>query len=172
MPLVVPRARFRCIDDGTRSVLRKLGLAPADVEVGADVALARAQSAVAGETSWPDADGVRAALLAGMTERLSAVAALHPGLTDAVGRTRVSIERNVDKLVARYSRLRLGRDAVLVSRVARAQRFLMPAGVPQERHFSLPYFVCKYGLGALKQQLFGSLAAHDFTQPGVRDLDL
>ena len=32
-PLVLPRARFRCLEDNTRSWLAKLGLSPAEAEV-------------------------------------------------------------------------------------------------------------------------------------------
>ena len=180
-PLVVPRARFRCIDDSTRSLLRKLKLEPTDVERAREDAIARAQlrqgpASEAGEAAshsldWTTASqALRQQLLSDVTARMEALAGSEPGMKDALRRTRVSIERNIDRLLRRYQRLGRERDAVLCQRIDRLQRVLYPQGGPQERHDSLPYYLAKYGLAAFKDQVFRSLTQLDCGHTAVRDL--
>lgn len=183
-PLVVPRARFRCVDSTTRSLLQKLQLTTGDVERPRDEALSRAMRQQAGQRSddpnltahaldlAASADALRQQLLSDVDARLLQLGDREPGLRDAVRRTRLSVERNIDRLLNRYQRLGRERDATLCQRIDRLQRVLYPHGAPQERHYSLPYFLAKYGAQAFKEQVFASLQRHDFQQIAVADLDL
>ena len=182
-PVVVPRARFRCLDESSRSLLAKLGLSPSDVERPRADALQRAllhqrplrdPSEAASHTLDPRvaSQALRQSLLADAQARLDALAQSEPGLRDAIVRTRRSIELNVDRLLQRYQRLLRERDGVLCQRIDRLQRMLYPHGEPQERHMSLPYFLARYGLAAFKERVFHSLAEQGCEHTDVRDLIL
>jgi bacillithiol biosynthesis cysteine-adding enzyme BshC len=182
-PLVVPRARFRCVDDSTRSLLSRLGLEAGEIERPREDAIALALlrqglSADAGDAASHRLDtttasqALRQQLLQDVLARLDGLAHSEPGLRDALRRTRVSIERNIDRLLRRYQHIASERDAVLCRRVDRLQRVLYPRGAPQERHYSLPYYLAQHGLPALKDRVFHSLRTHDCSHTAVRDLDL
>lgn len=175
-PLVMPRARFRCVDERTRSLLAKLGpslpLAAADVEVPRQELLFRIAEQTAKDLPSPDA--LRAGLSGAFHERLEEVRALDVCLDDAIERTRKSVDRNIERLVQRYSRMRGERDQVAAERVDRLQRFLFPQNMPQERFYSLPYFACKYGLRTLKEKVLGALSKDPFSvfSQGTCEIDL
>lgn len=173
-PLLVPRARFRLIDDSTRALLAKLQLSAPDVERPREAALQVALAVRDSATARPSDElpGLRRDLLGDLQNKLAGLAGREPGLADAVRRTQVSVERNVDRLLQRYQRLSYERDQVLCARIDRLQRVLYPHGGPQERHYGLPYFLARYGLATLKERIFASLTACDLSQTDVRTLDL
>lgn len=169
-PLVLPRARFRCLEDNTRSWLAKLGLSPAEAEVPRAELLRRL--AARAPQGLPDPAALRERMLADITTRLGELEALDSALRDPVRRARESIERTVGRLTDRYTKALLERDHVTTERVDRVQGFLLPDGVPQERFYSLPYFACKYGASAFKQKLFAHLGDAEVFVPAVRSVDL
>ena len=169
-PLVLPRARFRCLEDNTRSWLAKLGLSPAEAEVPRAELLRRL--AARAPQGLPDPAALRERMLADITTRLGELEALDSALRDPVRRARESIERTVGRLTDRYAKALLERDHVTTERVDRVQGFLLPDGVPQERFYSLPYFACKYGASAFKQKLFAHLGDAEVFVPAVRSIDL
>lgn len=178
-PLAVLRARFRCIEENTQALLRKLGLHASDAELPRAELLRRLSAQLLDKVAEMACDGaplapeaVRAWLLDEVEQRLTQLGEKQSGLRDAVQRTRVSIERNVNRLVGRYERILLERDQTLSERVDRLQHALLPAGVPQERHYALPYFIGKYGIQGFKQQVLGSLEATGLATAGVRELEL
>lgn len=181
MPLVVPRGRFRLISARARSLLEQLGLGAAAIEAPvAEVVrralLARSDSAKGTEgpegNALPDPAALRQELLADVGQRLDALLVIEPGLESAVKRTRVSVSRNIDKLLARYDRLRTERDRTLIERIERAQALLFPDGAPQERGDSVISYACQLGLGALKEKVFSRLGPGELFAPAVRDLEL
>ena len=171
-PLVVPRARFRCVEDNTRALLTKLGLVAKDAELSRAELLCR----IAAQTQidHPTAESLRARLLDEPVRCLSELDGLEPTLRDAVRRTRVSIEQNVDKFLERYRKILIERDSVATERVARLQGFLCPDGAPQERFYSLPYFACKFGSRAFIEKVLAELRDDPFTTfaQGPRDIAL
>lgn len=173
-PLLVPRARFRITDESSRALLAKLKLSPADVERPREAALQRALAARDPDlqAAAPAPPELRRSLLADLSQQLTQLAEREPGLVDAVRRTQVSVERNLDRLLQRYQRLSYERDQVLCQRIDRLQRLLYPQAGPQERHFGLPYFLCRYGLPALKGAIFASLRERDLSHTDVRSLEL
>ncbi|MFO0578834.1 MAG: bacillithiol biosynthesis cysteine-adding enzyme BshC [Polyangia bacterium] len=178
MPLVVPRGRFRLIPARARSLLAQLGLGAAAIEAPVAEVVRRALRArPAGPEGTdgpvlPDPAALRKELLADVGQRLDALLALEPGLEAAVKRTRVSVSRNIDKLLARYDRLRTERDRTLIERIERAQALLFPDGAPQERVDSVIGHACQLGLGALKDKVFSRLGPDELYAPAVRDLEL
>jgi bacillithiol biosynthesis cysteine-adding enzyme BshC len=154
MPLVVPRARFRVIDDRARRLLERLGLKPNDLDTPRDALLARLATQGAAEET-PEAVQARLfGAFASELERLEArMTALDPNLQDAVKRTRETVRVGVSRLVGRYARALALRDTVTTERVDRLRTLLQPNGEPQERVLGLPYFACRLGTRAFTQRV-------------------
>lgn len=170
--LVVPRARFRCIEDNTRSLLQKLELSPADAELPRTELLRRAAERTQGD--FPSPETLRARLLDEATRCLHDLESLDATLRDPVGRTRSSLENNVDKFLERYRKTLSERDHVTTDRIDRLQQLLFPDGAPQERILSLPYFACKYGSRVFLKKVLDALGDDPFPllAQGPRDLPL
>lgn len=147
MPLAVPRARFRVLDDRTRGLLERLGLEPDEVSRPREELLTRLATEGQGDFETPES--VEATLLASIAPALAAfgerAAALDPSLVKAATRTDALVREAVGKLTARYGRVLARRDEVGVERVDRLRALLLPEGAPQERVYSLPYFACRFG---------------------------
>lgn len=148
MPLIVPRARFRVLDDRTRGLLDKLGLAPDDVSTPRDELLARLAARGAGEGFEPP-EAVEARLMGALTPELTRLgqrmAVLDPSFAHALERTEESVRGALSRLVAKYGRAIAQRDQVTVERLDRLRGYLLPEGVPQERIHGLPYYACRFG---------------------------
>jgi bacillithiol biosynthesis cysteine-adding enzyme BshC len=171
MPLIVPRARFRCIEARARALLDKLHLHPSDAErPSGDL---RSMVASGSASDYPPPEVVRDRLMSDFYHRLDefqAIAQLvDPGLLKPLGRTRATVERAASRLVGRYSRSLVERDRIAGERLERLQSLLAPEGIPQERYDSLPYFACKYGIAGFKEKVFASL---DPFGGEVRDVQL
>jgi uncharacterized protein YllA (UPF0747 family) len=175
-PLVVPRARFRCVDARTRSLLGRLGLEPRDAERPREELL-KTLAAAALPEGLPAPEQFATRLLEEFSRELDAFSAglsglappLDPKLGDAVRRTRGTALRAVERLTARYRRALGARAELAGARIERLTEFLCPGGEPQERHYSLAYFAAQAGVSAFKAQVFSRLDPYD---PAVRDLDL
>lgn len=148
MPLVVPRARFRVLDDRTRSLLDKLGLSPDDVSAPRDELLSRLAARSAGEGFEPP-EAVEARLMGTLTPELTRLgermATLDPSFAHAIERTEESVRTALSRLVAKYGRAVAQRDQVTVERLDRLRTYLVPEGAPQERIYGLPYYACRFG---------------------------
>ncbi len=148
MPLIVPRARFRVIDDRVRRLLERLGLSADDVNAPRDELLARLTAREAGDAfESPEAIEARlvsafAAELARLGERMATV---DPSFARAITRTDKTVRGGVSRLVARYGRAITQRDQVTLERVDRLRSYLVPGGAPQERIHGLPYYASRLG---------------------------
>ncbi|WP_193364466.1 bacillithiol biosynthesis cysteine-adding enzyme BshC [Corallococcus macrosporus] len=156
MPLAIPRARFRVLDDRTRRWLGKLELRPDDVGVPRDTLLTRlATRAAPGALETPEA--LEARLFGAFSAELERVAgpvtALDANLQDAVRRTQGTVRVAVSRLTGRYRRALARRDATAAEQVDRLRTFLFPEDAPQERVLGLPYFACRVGARAFTQQV-------------------
>ncbi len=154
-PMAVPRARFRCLDDQSLKLLRKLDLLAKDVETPKAELLRKL--AARGSSIYQDLEALRPRLMAEVTQRLEEFATADATLQASVRKTANSIAHNLDKFAARCQRTLLERDQVTKQRVERLQSFLFPQDTPQERYYALPYFACKYGMHALKQKVLAPL---------------
>jgi bacillithiol biosynthesis cysteine-adding enzyme BshC len=168
VPLVAPRARFRIVDAHTRRRLDALGLAPAEVEQPRDALVQR----LGRERCRPTVAELRAHILTTPHAELSSLdapfSALDPELTRALRRTRATVDRAVDRLLARYARAVAGKDAEAVAALDRARAVLYPDDAPQERVFAFASFAAESGVRAF---IDGILATIDPFNPIVRDLD-
>ncbi|MGD9765029.1 MAG: bacillithiol biosynthesis cysteine-adding enzyme BshC [Candidatus Binatia bacterium] len=168
MPLLMPRARFRLLEEKTARLLARLGLAAADVGRPEDELLA-----VAGARGGAllDRGELSQALLAPFESALAAlrgrIEASGAGLGNAVEKTRAAVATAVDRLAAKVARAQLHRDAELVRDVRRAKQLLCPNGVPQERVYGISYFAARYGERAFVERVLASIAPFD---AAVRDI--
>jgi len=159
VPMIVPRARFRCIEPRVRSLLQKLQLTPAQVERPRELLL----ESVIGQSSgdYPPPDVVEEQLTGSFVRRLEELdglmSSLDPALSKAAERTRESVAHAISRFVHRYQHALLEKNQVISERVARVQESLYPGGEPQERVFSLPYFACRYGIDEFKRKIFEAL---------------
>jgi uncharacterized protein YllA (UPF0747 family) len=158
LPLIVPRARFRVLDDRARGLLDKLGLSPDEATGPRDELLARMAARATEGFEPPEAAEAR--LLGAFTSELSRfgerMATLDPSLSQAVARTEEAVRGAVSRLVARYGRALAQRDQVTVERVDRLRAYLAPEGTPQERFYGLPYCACRFGTRAFTRLVLGA----------------
>jgi bacillithiol biosynthesis cysteine-adding enzyme BshC len=164
MPLIVPRARFRLLEDNTRALLGKLGLRAAAAEAPRAEVLRRVAP-----VPPPETVGVGDRLLAAVEPHLEEIAALDPSLRDPVAKARASLEGLSIRLESQWARVLVRRDRVSAERVDRLQGFLFPDGIAQERFYSLPYFAGRHGARAIVERVLASVVPFD---PAPRDLDL
>ncbi len=148
MPLIVPRGRFRVIDDRVRRLLERLGLSPDDVNAPRDELLARLAAREAGEGFEPP-EAVEARLLGTFASELARLgermATVDPNFARAITRTDKTVRGGISRLVARYGRAITQRDQVTLERVDRLRAYLVPGGAPQERIHGLPYYASRLG---------------------------
>ncbi len=165
MPLIAPRARLRVVDTATLSLLRKLGLEPADLDAARQTLLARV---VAHADSSLTANSVRARLLAPLQAELAALEALGlPGVADSTRKTRETCERSFAKLAQGVERAALERDTIACERLDRSILALRPDGVPQERAYGFLALAARAGTAALTSAI---LQAAQSLDPAVRDV--
>ena len=157
------RARFRCVDGATGTLLERLGISAADVEQPRDELLARIA-----RHAPDDAATELQALSDGLQHKLSAFEG-EPALAKAARRTRATISRAVARLIARHRRALVERDQIASRRIDRLQAFLFPGGTPQERVYGLPWFAARLGLDAFKAAVFAAITKEPFAT-NVRDL--
>jgi bacillithiol biosynthesis cysteine-adding enzyme BshC len=156
MPLVVPRARFRVLDDRARRWLGKLGLQPDEVAAPREELLTRlAARGSASPLESPEALEARLfGAFASELDRLGdSLLAVDPALQDALQRTRGTVRVAVSRLAGRYGRSLARRDGVTAERLDRLRTWLTPNDAPQERVHGLPYFACRIGTRAFTRQV-------------------
>ncbi len=175
MPLVVPRARFRCLDVHTRRRLGELGLSADDLARPRAELLARLPSASSPGTPSAAALAGRVAsdIAPAVDDLAAAVAALDPrdrNLARAAARTRAYVARALERLTGRYARKLAERDGVALGRLERLQDALAPGGVPQERAYAWPSLAGRHGPAALKGMVLERLAATGPFETALQDL--
>jgi len=165
--LAVPRSRFRLVDARAAALLQSLQLAPCDLETARDSLLARLGAARVGSASPGD---LARSLLGELPPALAASARKHPALEKAARRTRLSVERAVSRFANRHARLLAAEDTTLAARIDKLQAALFPAGAPQERVHSLPWYAARHGIAALKAAVQGAIQPGHPQLGAVQDL--
>ena len=169
MPLVVPRARFRVVDERTGQLLDRMGLVPADAERPEDELLSRLRG---GADAARAAAELEAVLTAPFQDALRAAAprleAAGPGLDAAIEKTAASVRGSVQKLAAKYQAALLHRDAARVEELRRVRRMLYPGGAPQERVFGLSTFAGRFGEREFVARVLDAIDPFDSTLKDIR----
>ena len=165
-PLVVPRARFLCVDARSRRLLRELALSPADLLSTAEdelrMRLPSSRPAGAPDPAALEAEARRISdAAAELTGAIAQAQAADRNLGRAAARTRDSVFGALQRLVRRYHRTLAERDAVTADRVRRLYQALAPGGVPQERVYAWPSLAGRHGPAALTRAVLDRLSAID-----------
>jgi uncharacterized protein YllA (UPF0747 family) len=166
VPLVVPRARFRLLEDVALRLLARLRLQPDDAARPEGDLLA----ACAGDCDLVDRVRSLSAsfdtALADLGDRLAPAGA---GMPSALEKTRGTVRTALARLAERAARASAHRDERLVDDVRRLKLLLHPGDVPQERFYGLPWFAARYGERAFVARVLDAIAPFD---PAPRDLRL
>jgi bacillithiol biosynthesis cysteine-adding enzyme BshC len=165
-PLLVPRARFRCLDPRARRLLSTLGLTADDIGRPRGELYARLTSSSTVPAGAPDPAAVRAQVasqLAAVDALAGALEEAAPSLARAAARTRASVAHALDRLVDRYAHALAERDGVVRDRLDRLEAALAPGGIPQERVYAWPSLAGRVGPAALKRLVMERLAADPFS---------
>ena len=172
LPLVVPRARFRCVDARARRLLAELGITADDVG-GPRGALLVRLGVAATPAGAPTPEALRARVASEIAPAVDDIARVVSGAVPPLGRaaarTRASVAHALARLSDRYARALGERDRVAVDRLARVEAALAPGGVPQERAYAWPSLAGRVGPAALARLCAASLAADPFAT-GLREI--
>ena len=176
-PLIVPRARFRCLDAHSRRLLSELSLSPDDLARPRAELVARLPAARPPGAPDPAALAGRARdeIVPRVAELADAIAAALPAdqnLARAAARTRATVKVALDRLTNRYARQLAERDGVALARLGRLEAALAPGGHPQERVYAWPWLAGRHGPAALKRAVFDRLTLEGPFSAAVRDIDL
>jgi len=158
MPMIVPRPRFVVRDPACDRILDEWGW---DLERLAeprrDLLRALAPAPVAFE-GWREA---RDRLLDALAASRPAARELSKGLGKSVDKTRRTVTRAVDRLIARYERALARDDETTLARLDRLGAWYRPADQPQERALSLPTLAARSGWERLVPAVIDAIAPFD-----------
>lgn len=168
MPLVVPRCRFRIVDERARRLLDRLGLGVADAERPELELLARLRRP--GCSGAEVSDRLLAPFVAAHDELTRRLADAGPDLARALARTRGTVERAISRLAGRVERAASYGDAALVDAVRRLRALLHP-DAPQERKLGLAGFTPRASDRAIVERVLAAIDPSDLKQwPTLREL--
>lgn len=172
-PLLVPRARFRCVDARTRRWLGQLGLSAADLSAPPDELRARLPATIPEGAADPkQLRAWVASQIAPTVEKIaSAVEAAGPHLQRPAKRVRASVAHGMGRLIDRYARTLVERDEVTARRIRRLELALFPNRTPQERTYGWPSLAGRVGIAALKRLVLDRLRAVGPFTTDVQDLE-
>jgi len=82
------------------------------------------------------------------------------GMSQAIERSARSVRHAVAKLVAKYGKAKLHQSDELVAAAREVERWLFPAGIPQERYYGLSYFAARYGEQQLIERIVSAVVPY------------
>ncbi|MGB8295768.1 MAG: bacillithiol biosynthesis BshC [Polyangia bacterium] len=158
-PLLVPRARFRCVDARTRRWLEQAGLVAADLAQPAQEVRARLHPVHPAGTPDPQdlRDQVAGQILPAVEKIASAISATGEHLRRPAQRTRDSVAHTLEQLIGRYARGLVERDEATQRRIEKLEMVLNPGGVAQERFYGWPWLASRLGPAVFKRLVFERL---------------
>ncbi len=172
-PLLVPRARFRCVDARTRRWLAQLGLGAADLSSPPDTLRARLPAAIPEGVANPGE--LRALVdhhIAPAVEKIAgAVEAAGAHLQRPARRVRASVAHGLGRLIDRYARTLVERDENTLRRIRRLELALFPNRTPQERYYGWPSLAGRVGGAVLKRLVLDKLRMVGPFVTDIQDLE-
>jgi bacillithiol synthase len=169
MPLIVPRARFRIIEEKTLRLLARIGVSTEQAMLSEDALLSAARTLERAPISPLELQkNIEAQLDHLFDEVSSKIEGVGEGIDHAIEKTRVSIKSSVAKLREKYERAVLHRDQSLVEDVRRLKSLLQPNGEPQERVFGVSYYAARYGERAFVEKVLESIVVYDSSVKELR----
>jgi bacillithiol synthase len=171
-PLLVPRARFRCMDARTRRRLGQLGLEADELSLPPDQLRARLRPHLpVGAVEPAELRALVDKQIAPAVETIAAtVAAAGAHLQRPAARARASVAHAMERLLARYARSLLDGDEATLRRLRYVETELFPNRIPQERYYSWPSLAGRLGVAALKRLVFERLQVAGPFATDVQDL--
>ena len=170
MPLIIPRARFRVIEDKTQRVLDRLKLVPDDA-LGNATTLAAAHAA---RTAAFSPEQLERTLHASFDDALEAVlartGALREQLRPAHEKTKSAVHAAASKLTEKYRNALAHQNQAALRDIERVQLALYPGGEPHERVHGFSYYAARYGERAFIDRIMRALTDTDPFDPALRDL--
>ena len=170
MPLIVPRASFRLVDELTAFHLEKtFGVSTAAAEGSEAALLAALDATSATQQTWSEV----------MASRLSegfelALRNAEPAFTRASPAERVafektarSVRRAVAKMTAKTQGQRLYHEKQRIEHARLIQHRLFPNGVAQERICGLSYYAARFGEAAVIDRVLSAVAPFDPTRRDI-----
>ena len=172
-PLLVPRARFRCVDARARRWLGQLGLKADDFALPPDELRARLHPRLpAGAVEPAELRALVEHQIAPAVERIATtVIAAGTHLQRPAARARASVAHGMERLIGRYARTLMERDEATLRRVHRLETELYPNHVPQERYYGWPSLAGRLGVAGLKRLVLEKLQAGGPFATDVQDLE-
>lgn len=171
-PLLVPRARFRCVDARTRRSLGQLGLSAADLSL--PIGELRARLVVTPPDGAAHPRELRALVASHVAPALdtiiASVEAVDVHLRRSARRVRAGVAHGLERLIARYARTLVERDETTLRRIRRLELALSPEGVPQERYYGWPSLAGRHGVVGLKRLVLEKLQTVGAFVTEVQDL--
>ena len=172
-PLLVPRARFRCVDARARRGLAHLGLKADDLSTPTD--LLRARLVVPPPAGMASPAELRTLLENQIVPAVETIAAsaesAHAQLQRPARRTRAGVARGLNRLIDRYARTLVERDDLTMRRIRQLELALSPEGTPQERYYGWPSLAGRHGVTGLKRLVLENLQTVGPFVTDVRDLE-
>lgn len=170
MPLVVPRARFRVIEDKVQRVLERLGLSADDAQRDAASLAAAHASRHAALTPEQLEARLRARFDEALDATMAETGALQPQLKHAHDKTRAAVHHAASKLAEKHRSALAHQNEAVLRDIERVQHALQPRGEPQERVYGLAYYAARYGERPFIESILRALEASDPFDPSLRDL--
>ena len=172
-PLLVPRARFRCVDARTRRWLGQLGLKATDLATPQDQL--RARLVVPPPVGMANPADLRALLERQIVPAVETIAAAvevaDPRLQRPARRTRAGLARGLTRLIDRYARTLVERDELTLHRIRRLELALNPEGIPQERYYGWPSLAGRVGVAGLRRLVLDKLQSVGAFVTEVQELE-
>lgn len=161
MPLVVPRARFRLLEEKTLRLLERLGIGPQDAP--------RPDGEILAMHGPSAANDMARRLLPPFEAALAELRREHRDLDidAAVEKARATIAGAVDRLESKIVAARHRQDRQRSADVTRLKQFLFPHGAPQERFYGFSYFAARYGERAFVERILAAADPFDATPKDV-----
>ncbi len=162
MPMIIERGHFRIVDQRARKLLTRLGLTAAQLERCSEPDLVSRLRPSAGTH---DATQLLQSFVAAHDD--IAAKTTNPQILRGLAKTRASVERSVNKFVAKVQRITAYEDDELIDTLRRARAWLAPDGELQERRLGLPCFAARLGDRAVVERVLA--AALPFA-PAIQEL--
>jgi hypothetical protein len=164
LPIVLPRARMRVVDDKARRLLERLALRASDVcQPERDVLAKLAAREVGGLSPSELEHTLKTRFDAVLDEVLGPLGPLPTEVTSSLEKTRATLHTSASKLAHKYEHSLSHRDAARVADVKRLQAMLQPQGKPQERVYGVSHYAARHGQRELVARVLASIEPFDVT---------
>jgi bacillithiol biosynthesis cysteine-adding enzyme BshC len=170
MPVIVPRARFRVVEDKMKRLLDRLQLTPDDATRDAASLAAAHASRTAAFSPEQLEQMLRTRFDEALESALAQTGPLREQLRPAHEKTKAAVHAAAGKLAEKHRNALGHQNEALLRDIERLKQALQPAGEPQERVYGFSYYAARYGERPFIEGILRALETSDPFDPSVRDL--